>query len=128
MGELGESQRIVPPEACSQVNQAGCGSHFQVFKAEIDTIADFLLRLKTEVGVPIPVILRPFHENSGDWFWWGVEGASPTPVYRASLRAIWNWMFHDFLSKGIPQRLWAVSPNGRSTQWGNGLPREQYLS
>ena len=41
------------------------------YKDELKQIAAFLKQLKTEQGVLVPVIMRPFHENNGNWFWWG---------------------------------------------------------
>jgi hypothetical protein len=36
--------------------------------AQIDTAAGYLKRLQE---AKIPVLWRPYHENNGDWFWWG---------------------------------------------------------
>ncbi len=47
------------------------GSHHAVFVEHLDHVADFLNTLKTPEGVMIPVIFRPYHENTGSWFWWG---------------------------------------------------------
>lgn len=33
-------------------------------------VAAFLRSLKDDQGELIPVIFRPFHEHTGDWFWW----------------------------------------------------------
>ena len=38
--------------------------------AELDKIADYFNSIQVN-GVKIPVIFRPFHENTGSWFWWG---------------------------------------------------------
>lgn len=37
----------------------------------LDRVAVFLSGLNDEKGEPIPVIFRSFHEQTGDWFWWG---------------------------------------------------------
>jgi len=36
--------------------------------AQIDTAAGYLKRLEE---AKIPVLWRPYHENNGNWFWWG---------------------------------------------------------
>lgn len=41
------------------------------YKLELKQISRFLSSLKTDQGTLVPVILRPFHENNGNWFWWG---------------------------------------------------------
>lgn len=39
---------------------------------DIDNMAGQLMSLKDK---GIPVLWRPLHEASGDWFWWGADGA-----------------------------------------------------
>ncbi|MBX3239784.1 MAG: CocE/NonD family hydrolase [Chitinophagaceae bacterium] len=43
----------------------------EIYKRWLDAVAGFMLSLKDKDGVLIPVILRPFHELNGNWFWWG---------------------------------------------------------
>ncbi len=43
----------------------------------LDRVADFFLSLKTPGGTCVPVVFRPFHENNGDWFWWGAKHCTP---------------------------------------------------
>jgi len=47
------------------------GSNHEDFKKQLDKVADFLKSLKSPDGSLAPVIFRPWHENSGNWFWWG---------------------------------------------------------
>jgi len=47
------------------------GSHHEEFKKQLDKVADFLKSLKASDGSLAPVIFRPWHENTGNWFWWG---------------------------------------------------------
>jgi hypothetical protein len=42
------------------------GSHHNNYIEKLDLIADFIEDLKSEDGVPIPIIFRPFHEHNGD--------------------------------------------------------------
>lgn len=58
------------------------GSHHQVYVDHLDKVADFLSSLQTPDGIKIPVIFRPFHENTGDWFWWGRKHCSPEEYKR----------------------------------------------
>jgi mannan endo-1,4-beta-mannosidase len=48
-----------------------------MYKDELRQVANFLSQLKNEKGQPVPVIFRPFHENNGNWFWWGKGHCSP---------------------------------------------------
>jgi hypothetical protein len=43
----------------------------ELYKAELQKIAGFFSLLKNNKGMLVPVIFRPFHENNGNWFWWG---------------------------------------------------------
>jgi len=47
------------------------GANNAVFMHWLDNIAAFFSGLKDKKGEAIPVIFRPFHEHTGDWFWWG---------------------------------------------------------
>jgi hypothetical protein len=52
------------------------GSSNEIFRTQLDKIADFMLTLKGEKGELIPVLFRPFHEHTGGWFWWGSKTTS----------------------------------------------------
>lgn len=41
------------------------------FEKYVENTANFLLDLKDDDGNLIPIIFRPWHEMTGDWFWWG---------------------------------------------------------
>ena len=51
-------------------------SHHQQFKEWLDRVADYVSSLKASNGTPIPVLFRPFHELTGNWFWWGKNNCS----------------------------------------------------
>lgn len=44
--------------------------------AWLDKIGVFVGGLTTPTGELIPVVLRLFHENTGDWYWWGTRCAT----------------------------------------------------
>ena len=44
---------------------------------QLDRIAAYLKKLKGRDGEPIPILFRPFHELTGNWFWWGENLCSP---------------------------------------------------
>jgi len=47
------------------------GANHAEFNRWLDNVAAFFSGLKDKNGEAIPVIFRPFHEQTGDWFWWG---------------------------------------------------------
>jgi len=46
------------------------GTYHEKYKEYLDRAAAFLSTLKGPNGEMIPVIFRPFHELTGNWFWW----------------------------------------------------------
>jgi mannan endo-1,4-beta-mannosidase len=53
------------------------GANHQLYKSWLDEVATFLLSLKGSQGEPVPVLFRPFHELTGNWFWWGRNACTP---------------------------------------------------
>lgn len=82
----------------------------------IDRAARFISSLKDSEGNSIPVIFRPWHENSGSWFWWGAGNSTPEQYI-----ALWHLTRERFDSLGIDNVVWAYSPD-------KDLTREQYFS
>lgn len=56
-------------------------------RAMIRDMDDIAMRLRTLRDRGVPVLWRPFHEFSGDWFWWGKHGPD-------AFKALWRLM-HD---------------------------------
>ncbi len=63
------------------------------------------LRVLQSAGVV--VILRPYHELNGDWFWWGTKFLST-----AQFQSLWAFT-HDYLTKtkGLHNLVWMYSVN-----------------
>jgi len=53
------------------------GTHHQAYLTYLDKAAKYLNSLRGSAGEPIPILLRPFHELTGDWFWWGFRNSMP---------------------------------------------------
>ncbi|MNM06316.1 Mannan endo-1,4-beta-mannosidase precursor [compost metagenome] len=76
------------------------------YNAFLDKIADFALNLKDDSGNPIPVIFRPFHEQNGNWFWWGATFTTSQQyqeIYRYTVEYL-----RDI--KGVHNFLYGFSP------------------
>lgn len=82
----------------------------------IGKTADFIAGLKDADGNRIPVVFRPWHENSGSWFWWGAGNSTPEEYI-----ALWKRTRRIFDEKGVDNVVWAYSPD-------KDLTREQYFS
>lgn len=57
-------------------------TYHEKYKDYLCKLALFLSSLKTKDGVLIPVIFRPFHEHTGNWFWWGATRNSADSYIR----------------------------------------------
>jgi len=47
------------------------------YKQYLDKFAAFFINLKDSKKKSIPIIYRPFHELTGNWFWWGKSSCTP---------------------------------------------------
>jgi hypothetical protein len=69
------------------------GAQHQKYMLWLDKMADFSLSLKGSNGELIPVLFRPFHELTGNWFWWTKNTCTPE-----EFKALWRFTF-DYLVK-----------------------------
>lgn len=61
------------------------GENNEKLNAYLDNIASLATQLKDDSGESIPFIFRPFHEQTGGWFWWGAHQTTPEQ-YKALFR------------------------------------------
>ncbi len=97
------------------------GEYNPQFNAYLDIIADYALELQKD---DIPVLFRPFHENSGGWFWWG------SSVSVESYQAMWRYMVNYLEDKGVHNFLYVYSPNGpisNETEYLERYPGDAYV-
>ncbi|MGX5697935.1 glycosyl hydrolase [Agromyces soli] len=78
------------------------------FREYLDLIARAAGAAERPDGTLVPVIFRPFHENTGSWFWWGAAHATPGE-YKEIFRYTVEYL-RDV--KGVHNLLYAFSPNG----------------
>jgi len=63
---------LMPVEKIEELHQDGMiNAETVLLIHDIDNVSKQLVRLKDK---NIPVLWRPLHEASGDWFWWGDSG------------------------------------------------------
>ncbi|HSC39132.1 MAG TPA: glycosyl hydrolase [Chitinophagaceae bacterium] len=88
------------------------GANHALYKTWLDGIADYLLSLKGKRGELIPVLFRPYHELTGNWFWWCKNNCTPeqfktlwrfTNYYLREVKQVHNLLYvfneADFSSK-----------------------------
>ncbi len=130
-----ELWRIVPPDAINSLHQqfpaiSNWGDYHDVYHDRLELVVNFLKQLVDDSGNPIPIIYRPFHENNGNWFWWGAGTDQVPPaadsliyynnpgLYKAVLNSIWKFTIDYFNQNGVHNLLYAISPN---KMWGSSL-------
>lgn len=97
--DFSESKDLTP---CADYILEG-GEYNPQYNAYLDIIAEYALALQDK---KVPILFRPFHENSGGWFWWGTSTSAD------SYRAIWRYMVNYLQAKGVHNLLYVYSPNG----------------
>ena len=81
------------------------GVHFDEWKGILDELAELLWSLKDDQGELIPVQLRPFHEFTGGWFWWGRDNDGGTYAQ------VWRHMVTYLREgRGLHNALWVFCP------------------
>lgn len=81
----------------------------------IGKTADFIGNLKDKDGNRIGVLWRPWHEHTGNWFFWGRAHSTPEQY-----KKLWSMTRKVFDEKGIDNVLWVYSPDKVYTE-------EEYL-
>lgn len=90
------------------------GEYNKQFTAYLDIIADYALALQEQ---DIPILFRPFHENTGSWFWWG------TGISETTYRSLFRYTVDYLKTKGVHNILYVYSPNGPLTSEDEYLER-----
>lgn len=76
----------------------------EVYTGYLDLVAAFDSILQQ---ADVPLIFRPFHESSGDWFWWGTKETSPMEFTQ-----LFAYTESYLQGKGLHNMLYAFSPDG----------------
>lgn len=85
------------------------GEQHDKFVGWLDTVAEFLNSLVTPYGARVPVVLRPWHEHTGSWFWWGQEHCTAEQY-----KALWKLTADRLKERGVVNALFAYSPGTES--------------
>ena len=97
-----------------------------VYIAWLDRVAAFLSSLKNEKGELIPVIFRPFHEQSGSWFWWGKTLCTADEFSR-----LWQFTFTYLTeTKKLHNLVYAFSTGGDFTttsEFADRYPGDKFV-
>lgn len=82
------------------------GSHHNEYKLKLDRIGRFFKSLRGQNGESVPVIIRPYHEHLGNWFWWG-----PAHCTTQEFNTLWQFTVSYLRdSLNVHNLIWAISP------------------
>lgn len=96
------------------------GAYSKAFTAYLDMIADYASQ------VDGAVLFRPFHENTGSWFWWGkafCDAETFKNVYRFTSDYLRN-------EKGVHNFLYVYSPGAEAAtvqEYAERYPGDEYV-
>ncbi|MEO6453862.1 MAG: glycosyl hydrolase, partial [Ginsengibacter sp.] len=101
------------------------GENHALYNSWLDKLSLFFARLKDEKGTPIPFIFRPYHEHSGNFFWWG------TPLSTdGQYAALWRYTV-EYLrdKKGFHNILYAYNTDRTTSlqQYLKGYPGDDII-
>lgn len=69
------------------------GQQHELYKSWLDKAAGLFKNLKGSNGKVIPILFRPFHELTGNWFWWGTRTCTPQE-YKQLWQFTFNYLSH----------------------------------
>lgn len=112
--------KVCTSNAIDEVLKEGSESNKKL-NAYLDIIAEYAKQLATD---DIPVIFRPYHENTGTWFWWGAQNSAE------SYKSLYRYT-KDYLEKqDVHNMLYVYSPNGpfeSTDEYMSRYPGDEYV-
>lgn len=82
----------------------------------LSSVATGLLALQS---AGVTVLLRPYHENNGNWFWWGTNFLSAN-----QFGALWQYTYNYFVNtRGLKNLVWIWSVNAGISGFSQTIPR-----
>lgn len=100
------------------------GPKNQLYNQYLDRLASFLLSLKGSDNKSIPIVFRPFHELTGNWFWWGKKHCTPE-----EFKELWKYTFNYLSNKGAHNLIYVYNTADFSnkTEFLERYPGDQYV-
>lgn len=96
------------------------GQYHEKYNAYLDMIAAYA------DGINGPVLFRPFHENTGSWFWWGAAFCDAT-----TYKNVWKYTV-EYLrdDKDVHNLLYVYGPGSEAAdveEYGERYPGDNYV-
>lgn len=87
------------------------GSQHEKYKTWLDGAITFIKSLKDDNGKAIPILYRPYHELTGDWFWWCKNNATPK-----QFTDLWKFTINYFKQNGIHNLIYVYNTSDFKTR------------
>ncbi|MDR0537056.1 MAG: glycoside hydrolase family 26 protein [Tannerellaceae bacterium] len=100
------------------------GKNHEMFNKWLGTLAQYFLTWTDSNGRPIPFLFRPYHEHSGDFFWWG-----NTRCTTEEYIALWKYTVNFLRDKGLHNILYVYNTDKVYSldEYLTGYPGDEYI-
>lgn len=100
------------------------GENHAMFNAWLERLSRFFLTWRDKDGKLIPFIFRPWHEHSGNFFWWG-----RSRCYDEEYAELWRYTVNYLRGKGLHNILYAYNTDKVYSQeeYLRGYPGDEYI-
>jgi len=101
----------------------GGGNH-AMYNSWLDRLAKFFLTWKDDQNKLIPFLFRPYHEHSGDFFWWGRNRCNDEEY-----ADLWRYTVKYLRSKGLHNILYMYNTDKvySPEEYLVGYPGDEYI-
>jgi len=104
------------------VNIITGGTHVAQYQATLDTFASWCNTFKDNNGDLIPFIFRMFHENDGDWFWWGTDTCTD-----AQYKQLFQETVNYLTESGVNNIIYCYAPEFNNQDATDRYPENSYV-
>lgn len=100
------------------------GAEREKYELWINRLSSFLNSLRDKNNNIIPVVIRPYHEMNGSWFWWGASFCTPEEY-----KQLWVQTQELLRTNNVHSLLYAYSPNTFNSEEDFDLyyPGDEYV-
>ncbi|MDR1500178.1 MAG: glycoside hydrolase family 26 protein [Tannerellaceae bacterium] len=100
------------------------GANHAMFNGWLTTLSDYFLTWRDGKGELIPFLFRPYHEHSGDFFWWGNTRCTPSEY-----AALWRYTVDFMRKKGLHNILYIYNTDKVYSldEYMTGYPGDEYI-
>ncbi|MDR1780568.1 MAG: glycoside hydrolase family 26 protein [Tannerella sp.] len=108
--------------AVKSVLPGGC--NHAMFNSWLERVARFFLSWRDEQGKLIPFVFRPWHEHSGNFFWWGRERC-----YDEEYAELWRYTVNYLRGRGLHNILYCYNTDKVFSlqEFLAGYPGDEYI-